>query len=108
MEIEEARRKLRVYRALDNKVRLKALKAISEKPGMSFNSVSREANVERGLLAYHLGVLKAAGLVDVRYRRTSKKTSEYKLTQLGKEHLQDLFARAEPKKKIHKRNRRKI
>ena len=108
MEIEEAHRKLRVYRALDNKVRLKALKAISEEPGMSFNSISRKANVERGLLAYHLGVLKAAGLVDVRYRRTSKKTSEYNLTQLGKKHLQDLFPKAEPEKKMGKRKRREL
>lgn len=108
MEIVEARQRLKVYRALDNEVRLKALKAIADNPGISFNRISRKVEVERGLLAYHLGVLKAAGVVDANYGRRSKETSRYELTQMGKERLQELFPpKAEPKKKTGKGKPRK-
>jgi len=99
MEIGEARQRLRLYRALDNEVRLKALKAISDKPGMSFNEVSRKVGVERGLLAYHLGILKAAGIVSVDYQRMSRETSKYKVTQTGGELLREVFAKVEPNKR---------
>jgi predicted transcriptional regulator len=99
MEIGRARQRLRLYRALDSEARLKALKAISEKPNTSFNEVSRKVEVERGLLAYHLGVLKAAGIISVDYQRRSKETSKYKLTKTGEELLQEVFTKAEPNKR---------
>ena len=107
MEIEEARRKLRTYRALDNEIRLKALAVIHERPGISFNEISRKVKVERGLLAYHLGVLKAAGIVNVDYERTSKQTSKYEATDEGRKLIQELRSKLEPKEEANKGKTRK-
>jgi DNA-binding transcriptional ArsR family regulator len=90
MSIEEVRRRLRAYRALDNGVRLNAFLEISRQPGVSFNDLSRIIGVERGLLAYHLAVLKAAGIVKVSYERRSKQTSKYELTREGEKLAQEL------------------
>jgi DNA-binding transcriptional ArsR family regulator len=83
MSIREARQRLRLYRALDNEIRLNAFLAIRRQPGVSFNRLARETGVERGLLAYHLAVLKAAGIVRAKYERRSRQTSEYVLTREG-------------------------
>jgi len=90
MSIEEARRRLQAYRALSNGVRLNAFLEISRRPGVSFNSLSRKIGVERGLLAYHLAVLKAAGIVKVSYERRSRQTSKYELTPEGEKLAQEL------------------
>ena len=92
MQIEEVRQKLGKYRALDSDLRLRAYLAINERPAISFNELSRKVKVERGLLAYHLGVLKAVGLVDVTYERTGKETSKYELTDEGRQFLRQLSA----------------
>jgi predicted transcriptional regulator len=94
---EEVREKLRTYRALDNDRRLNAFLSINEQPGISFNELARKMRIERGLLAYHLGVLKASGLIDVTYVRRSRETSQYKLTKKGEEVLKELSAEKEPK-----------
>jgi DNA-binding transcriptional ArsR family regulator len=90
MAIEEIREKLRKYAALDNDLRLKAVFEVDDKPDISFNELSRKLKIERGLLGYHLGVLKAAGLVNVDYERRSKETSKYRLTEEGKKVLEEL------------------
>lgn len=102
MQVEELRTKLRVYRALDNAYRLEAFITILKDPGVSFNEIARRIKVERGLLGYHLGVLKSAGLVTLALERRSKKTSHYEVTEKGKKILKELSASAkqpkEPKK----------
>ncbi|MEM3465694.1 MAG: winged helix-turn-helix domain-containing protein [Thermoproteota archaeon] len=93
MSIREARRRLRIYRALDNEIRLKAFLAVSRQPGASFNELARAIGVERGLLAYHLAVLKAAGIVEARYERRSRQTSMYTLTNEGKKLAEELCSK---------------
>jgi len=90
MSIRKARQRLRLYRALDNEIRLNAFLAIRRQPGVSFNRLARETWVERGLLAYHLAVLKAAGIVRAKYERRSRQTSEYVLTREGERLAEEL------------------
>ncbi|MEM2930800.1 MAG: winged helix-turn-helix domain-containing protein [Thermoproteota archaeon] len=105
MSIGEARRRLRIYRALDNEIRLKAFLAIRRMPGASFNELARTIGIERGLLAYHLAVLKAAGIVEARYGRRSKQTSEYTLTSEGEKLAEELcFKRERRSRRERRRN----
>ncbi len=76
--------KIMYYKALGNKIRLQAFHIISKQQPISFN------DIERGLLAYHLGVLKAAGLITVEYKRSGKEISKYSLTREGEKFLQGL------------------
>lgn len=86
--------KLRIYRALDHDLRVKAYVAINEQPSLSFNELSRKLKITRGLLAYHLSVLKAANLINMNYViRKGKETSEYELTKGGKKVLRELERR---------------
>jgi DNA-binding transcriptional ArsR family regulator len=103
MSIEEARRRLQAYRALGNGVRLNAFLEISRRPGVSFNSLSRKIGVERGLLAYHLAVLKAAGIVKVSYERRSRQTSKYELTPEGEKLAQELCSGGRRTSRLKKR-----
>jgi len=84
---------LRMYTGLDNESRLRTYLALSETPGISFNELARKIRLAKGLLAYHLGVLKAAGLVEVTYDRMSKKTSRYYPTREGKKLLRRLVSK---------------
>lgn len=107
MRIEEVHRRLKVYRALDNEVRLRAFLTIREQPSISFNDLSRRIEVERGLLAYHLAVLKEVGIVKVDYGRRSKQTSRYRLTHEGEKIAQELCSGIELRGKSSKRGSRK-
>lgn len=49
------------YRALDNSYRLKAFAEIAKNQVIYFSDLARKINIERGLLAYHVGVLHTAG-----------------------------------------------
>ncbi len=84
-------RELRAYGALDNPARLHAYRIIHDSPDASFSELVRELDVASGLAAYHLGVLKAAGLVEVRYVRSGMATSKYALTPLGDRIFETLF-----------------
>ncbi|MEM2380884.1 MAG: winged helix-turn-helix domain-containing protein [Candidatus Nezhaarchaeales archaeon] len=86
----ELREKLKVYRALDNDCRLNILITLSNKPNIAFNDLARETSIEKGLLAYHLGVLKDVGLVESEYKRRSKKISMFRLTAKGKRVISEL------------------
>ncbi len=95
--------RIRAYRALDNPLRLRAYTAIRDHPEASFHQLAKELGVESGLAAYHMGVLKAAGLIRVEYARKSRETSEYTLTPKGRAIYDDLFARPSSSKKGKKR-----
>ena len=82
---------LRAYRALDNPIRIQAFALIQKNPNSSFSELARGLSLQSGLVAYHIGVLKAAGLVDVRYARRGMETSEYSLTERGSEIFQQLL-----------------
>jgi len=101
------RRRLRAYRALGNGTRLNAFLEISRQPGVSFNDLSRIIKVERGLLAYHLAVLKAAGIVKVSYERRSKQTSKYELTREGEKLAQELCSSSRRTNRAKKQREKK-
>jgi len=85
----EIRQRLKVYRAIDNDVRLNALSVIANDSDIAFNDLAKKVGVETGLLAYHIGVLKSVGLVESAYVRRSKKTSKYRLSEEGKRILKE-------------------
>jgi len=90
VELQEVYEKLRAYSVLDNKVRLNAFFLISDNPGTKFNDITKSVKVRKSLVAYHLGLLKAAGLVTFKYERKGKATSSYWLTDLGKMTMEEL------------------
>jgi len=94
MKEEEIYERLMAYRALDNPARLRAFILIERNPGIHFNELARRVGVERGLLAYHLGVLHAAELVERTLERESKALSKYRLSRRGKRILGELSASA--------------
>ncbi len=47
--------------------------------------------MESGLLAYHLGVLKVADLVEMHYERAGREISRYHLSERGRELYATLF-----------------
>ena len=84
---------LRAYTALDNPIRLRAFRLIHESPGVPFNQIARRIRIESGLLAYHMGVLKAARVVDVTYEREGRQVTSYRLGARGEELFSELFRR---------------
>ncbi len=96
---------LKVYRALDNPLRLTAYLAIKEEPRLPFREIARKLGRSSGLTAYHVGVLKSAGLVDMNYVRHSKETSEYVLSKRGEEVYRSLFGRKRSRQKYKGRAR---
>jgi DNA-binding transcriptional ArsR family regulator len=90
-ELDRAYEKLVVYSALDNRIRLKAFFVIARVPGISFNEIRSRLKVEKGHLAYHLGLLKASGLVAFTYERKGRVTSRYDLTERGKRMFKELI-----------------
>ena len=87
---KEALQRLMLYGALQNPLRLEAFLLISENPGMAFNDIAKRFKEDKALVAYHLGVLKTAGLVSFTYERKGKTTSRYDLTERGKEMFREL------------------
>ncbi len=83
--------RLRAYTALDNPIRLRAFRLIHDSPGLPFHEIAKAVRIESGLLAYHMGVLKAAGLVDVAYERDGRQVTSYRLGARGDELFSELF-----------------
>lgn len=83
--------RLRAYTALDNPIRLRAFRLIHESPGVPFNQIAKHIRIESGLLAYHMGVLRAAGVVDVTYERDGRQVTSYRLGARGEELFSELF-----------------
>ncbi len=104
----EVARQLRAYGALDNPTRLRAYRIIHDNPEVSFNELSRRLGVATGLAAYHVGILKAAGLVDVAYARSGVATSRYALTGWGQEIFENLFGRKGRSPKVARKTRSKV
>jgi len=89
----EVLERLRAYTALDNPIRLRAFRLIHESPGVPFNEIAKRIRLDSGLLAYHMGVLKAAGIVDVTYERDGRQVTAYRLGARGEELFSELFRR---------------
>jgi len=90
MDNKKIKEMLKILRALDNDTRLKILAVLQAEPNLSFNDIARKTGIERGALAYHLGVLKRAGLVELKYERRSKKITQYRLTDKARDVLAKL------------------
>jgi len=90
MDNKKIKEMLKILRALDNDTRLKILAVLQAEPNLSFNDIARKTGIERGALAYHLGVLKQAGLVELKYERRSKKITQYRLTDKARDVLAKL------------------
>ena len=88
--MEEARRMLTIYSVLDNDSRLKILYTIFNEPDIAFNDIARKTEMDKAAFAYHLGVLKNVGLVEMEYQKRSKKLTKYRVTEEGKEILEKL------------------
>ena len=104
----EVARQLRAYGALDNRLRLRAYRTIHDVPEVPFNELARRLGIASGLAAYHLGVLKAAGLVDVVYARRGMATSRYVLTEWGERMFRDLFGKPRHGSKAARNSRSKV
>lgn len=78
------------YGALQNSMRLEAFLLISEKPGVPFSEIAKKFKEDKALVAYHLGVLKAVGLVNFTYERKGRNTSKYDLTDIGRKTAREL------------------
>jgi predicted transcriptional regulator len=63
-----------IYSALDNEDRLKIFFTIFNEPDISFNDISKKTDIDKSALAYHLGVLKREGLVEMECQKRGKKT----------------------------------
>jgi DNA-binding MarR family transcriptional regulator len=89
--VEELRRMLTIYRVLDNESRLRIIFTIINEPDIAFNDIARKTGIDKPALAYHLGVLKRAGLVEMEYQKRSKKLTKYRVTDEGKKILEKLI-----------------
>src|ERR1700756_3166449 len=85
--------RLRAFTALDNPIRLRAFRLIHDSPGVPFNEIAKTVRIESGLLAYHVGVLKAAGLADVGYEGAGRQVTSYRLGATGEDVFPELFER---------------
>jgi tetratricopeptide (TPR) repeat protein len=77
-----------IYSALDNEDRLRIIFTIFNEPDISFNDISKKTGIDKPALAYHLGVLKRAGLVEMVYQKRGKKLTKYRITDEGKRILE--------------------
>ena len=90
MEMEELRRKLKIYKTLDNDDRLNILIALYENPDISFSELARSTKIGKPLLAYHVGLLRHVGLIESKYERDGRKTTKYRLTDQALNILEEL------------------
>jgi len=99
--------RLIAYKAFAHPIRWRAYRLIREKPDQSFNEIARRLKVETGLAAYHLMVLKATKLVDFRYKRESKKTSQYFVTPTGERFYREIISGGPPSTRRRKKAKRR-
>ncbi len=84
------------YGALNNPVRLQIFKVLNKFKGISFNDLSKKINISRPLLAYHVLVLSEAGIISKEQIKEGKKTSNYFLSEEGKQISLELKERIHP------------
>jgi DNA-binding transcriptional ArsR family regulator len=90
IDLKEARRKLMIYSALDKRVPLEEFFQIRDNPGITFRQIVKAVTAKDTLVAYHLAILKATGLVTFTYERKGMSSSSYTLTDLGREVSKEL------------------
>ena len=82
---------LMTYRALGNGTRFKVLHGVADGK-LSFNDLARKLRIERGLLAYHMAILKSAGLIEnsIERKHGGRKFSLYSVTNKAVDLMQKL------------------
>jgi len=96
-------RRLKVYRAIDSDYRLNILTILHDEPDIAFNNLAKKVGIERGLLAYHVGVLKGVGLIESEYERRSKESTKYRITDEGMKILKEFRLVKSSAKKTEKK-----
>ena len=84
------------YGAFDHPIRWRAYDIIRRQPNLSFNDIARRLRVKTAHAAYHLALLKSAKVVDFRYKRQSKKTSQYFVTPIGERYYREIISGGPP------------
>lgn len=79
--------------AIRNKVRLAILFILEKNRNISFSELHEKPVfngyiISKSILAYHLGVLPGANLIENEYSRKQKKLTRYRLTPIGKKILE--------------------
>jgi len=90
-EKDQLSRMLIIFSALDNEDRLRIIFTIFNEPDISFNDIAKKTGIDKSALAYHLGVLKRAGLVEMEYQKRGKKLTKYRITDEGKKILENVL-----------------
>jgi predicted transcriptional regulator len=88
--LEQAYQKLRVYKALDHRIRIRAIFLISDNPGIGFNDLVKKTKADSAKLAYHLALLASGDLITMKYQRKGKVTSHYYVTDVGESIVRQL------------------
>jgi DNA-binding transcriptional ArsR family regulator len=88
--LNQAYQQLRIYSALDHRIRIRAIFLIADNPEVSFNELARMTKVPAAKLAYHLGLLESEDLIKFTYERSGKATFRYFITELGKTIVREL------------------
>jgi predicted transcriptional regulator len=92
--------------ALAHKIRRSIFSLLLEHPSLSFNQIMNTLTIERASLAYHLGILRKAKLINNFYdkREGVKDHSFYEVSTFGKEIYQELFKKVKLGLKLEQYN----
>ncbi len=92
--------------ALAHKLRRSIFSLLLEHPSLSFNQLMNTLNVERASLAYHLGILRKANLINNFYdkREGVKDHSFYEISAFGTKIYQELFGKVKQRLDLEQYN----
>ena len=111
MDVEDDNKKwpgkfVMMLEALAHRIRRNIFSLLLKHPSLSFNQLMTKLKIERASLAYHLGILRKANLINNFYdkREGVKDHSFYELSAFGNKIYQELFEKVEHESKLEKYN----
>ncbi|MCK5559713.1 MAG: helix-turn-helix transcriptional regulator [Thermoplasmata archaeon] len=111
MDVEDDNKKwpgkfVMMLEALAHRIRRNIFSLLIEHPSLSFNQLMTKLKIERASLAYHLGILRKANLINNFYdkREGVKDHSFYELSAFGNKIYQELFEKVELESKLEQYN----
>lgn len=92
--------------ALAHRIRRNIFSLLLEHPSLSFNQLMTKLKIERASLAYHLGILRKANLINNFYDKHEgvKDHSFYEISAFGNKIYQELFEKVEHESKLEQYN----
>ena len=92
--------------ALANKIRRSIFSILQERPNLSFNQLMKNLKIDRASLAYHLGLLLKADLINNFYdkREGVKDHSFYEISAFGKTLAEMLFNKIDRQMELERYN----